>query len=471
MTLFLQNDAGGSGSGGVHADRGFMDLLQIANLDTGVGQDAPVGDLIHITYARTLGGIPPTRLDALVNTDFAGVAGTTDIIVVPVDETFTRPNGQFVTQNAGLTFPVGHSENPTSSVLVVYDTSDNGGSGYSLPAVGGGTVGFASSVILFHELSHAFRDATNASLNNSASGCTASAEEHAAEDDENDMRDQLGEPKHRDPTNHCSATGNPTSCCIVASISTGSPYSGAVNELRGERDSLLRTSEVGFDFFARLHYEYYCFSPQVCQLMEGDETLRREIASGFVAPLTVFLRLLRIQATEQLTRQQLGRRIVDLIADDERLRTATILELDEARQLLESGEGTSGAIRSSSVALLRYLRDHVNSSEHLRWGLLQPIEIIASALRMYVTDATPADLGDAFLQRLEHWAAAIPLTDVWSTLSIYDIRQEIEFLGATVLISAVARDAFFARFEERFGALERLAPLFAAGRTVEVRHG
>src|SRR3954453_19180164 len=130
MTLFLQNDAGGSGTGGVFADRGFGHLVQIANMDTGLGRDAPVGDLIRVTYTETLTGIPPDRLADLVNTDFSGVPGTMEIIVIAVAQHFVRPNGPFVTENAGLTFPVGNAENPTSSVLVVYDTSDNNGAGY-----------------------------------------------------------------------------------------------------------------------------------------------------------------------------------------------------------------------------------------------------------------------------------------------------------------------------------------------------
>ena len=32
----------------------------------------------------------------------------------------------------------------------------------------------------------------------------------------------------------------------------------------------LRRSEVGFDFFEHLHYDYYSFSPQVVAMMQGD---------------------------------------------------------------------------------------------------------------------------------------------------------------------------------------------------------
>ena len=53
----------------------------------------------------------------------------------------------------------GDPGNPTESVWVIYDTSDNDGQGYCMRKEGGGTVGFPSAVILYHELSHALRAA------------------------------------------------------------------------------------------------------------------------------------------------------------------------------------------------------------------------------------------------------------------------------------------------------------------------
>ena len=170
MTLFLQNDPGDAGTGGVFPDRGFVDLIQIANVDTGLGQEEATGDLIDVTYARSLDGIPPERLDELVNTDFGH-----DIIVIPVDDSFMLSpdlvgsvaglggltNPQAITNYSGVTIAPGEPGNPTSSVWVIYDTSDNGGQGYCLQKEGGGTVGFPSAVILYHELSHALRDATD----------------------------------------------------------------------------------------------------------------------------------------------------------------------------------------------------------------------------------------------------------------------------------------------------------------------
>ena len=253
MTRFLQDDPGSAGSGGVFPDRGFLDLVQIANMDTGLGQEKATGDLIDVTYARSLDGIPPERLDQLANTDFGH-----DIIVIPVDDSFMlspdllglagrsrwahqRPSHH---QLCGITIGPSEPGNPTSSVWVIYDTSDNGGHGYCVHKEGGGSVSFPSAAILYHELSHALRDATDTALDHADMGCEANPEEHQAELDENDMRDQLG-IDHRDATNHCPSSGCASNCCIVASIATGSPYSGEVNALRRVRDEALRRSEVG----------------------------------------------------------------------------------------------------------------------------------------------------------------------------------------------------------------------------------
>ena len=110
-----------------------------------------------------------------MNTDFGH-----DIIVIPVDDSFMLSPDlvgsaggfggldphQAITTHAGITIAPGDPGNPTSAVWVIYDTSDNGGQGYCVPKEGGGKVG-VSAVILYHELSHALRDATDTTLDHS----------------------------------------------------------------------------------------------------------------------------------------------------------------------------------------------------------------------------------------------------------------------------------------------------------------
>jgi hypothetical protein len=446
MTLFLQNDAVGSGTGGVFPDRGFTDLVQIANLDTGIGENDPVGDLIQITYAQTLTGIPPDRLNTLVNTDFADIPGSTDIIVIPVDQTFVRPNGHFVTENAGLTFPLGNPENPTSSVLVIYDTSDNDGKGYCLPKEGGGTVGFPSTVILYHELSHALRDATNSQLDNSDTGCAANAEEHQAESDENDMRDQLG-IGHRDTTQHCVTTGCDSSCCIVASIASGSPYSTDVTALREVRDELLRPSQVGFDFFEHLHYDYYGFSPQVVRMMAGADDLRAQISTALVGPLTQCLKLLHDYVAHQHTAQapdagRLGERFCAELPAELAAMPREHVEL--ALAILDGAGTVPGRLRP----LAALLRDRAASSAFIRWAILDNVETYLTALRWRIDGEPAEEIGSRLSARFDEWGARLPLTDVWRRLSTYTIGEELRLLRGQLLPAPSARAHFARRLRE-----------------------
>ncbi|HEX6622058.1 MAG TPA: hypothetical protein VF024_20500 [Solirubrobacteraceae bacterium] len=450
MTLFLQNDAGGSGTGGVFPDRGFGHLVQIANMDTGIGQNAAVGDLIQVTYTETLTGIPPDRLDNLVNTDFSGVPGTTDIIVIPVDETFVRPNGHHVTENAGLTFPVGHSENPTSSVLIVYDTSDNNGGGYCLPAEGGGTVGFPGAVILYHELSHALRMATSSQLDNSDTGCTANPEEHQAEIDENDMRDQLG-VGHRDTTQHCATTGCTSNCCVVASVATGSPYSADVNELRRLRDDSLRGSEVGFDFFERLHYDYYAFSPQVVRMMERAPDLRG-VSAGFVVPLTRCLQLLRSYTERRPGAVALGERFEAGLRASPELAGLSAQDIALALALLRSPDEDAPGLPAELAPLAELLRDRASRSPYIRWALLDTIEIYLAAAGRRLEGDGPEQLGRWLSHAFDAWGADLPLTDVWQRLSDYAIGEELGFLRRRLLPSPPARARFAGRLSAHLAA-------------------
>ena len=449
MTLFLQNDAGGSGTGGVFSDRGFGHLVQIANMDTGIGQNAPVGDLLQITYAQTLHGIPPDRLDTLVNTDFSGVAGSTDIIVLPVDNTFVRPNGHFVTENAGLTFPVGNSENPTSSVLVVYDTSDNGGNGYCLPKEGGGTVGFPGSVILYHELSHALRDATSSSLDNSDTGCTANPEEHQAEIDENDMRDQLG-VEHRDTTQHCTTSGCGSNCCIVASIATGSPYSGDVNALRSLRDEVLRRSDVGFDFFEHLHYDYYAFSPQVVRMMERESELRGRIATLFVVPLTRCLELLRAWSEDRAGPDELGARFVRGFEATPQLADLPRIAVTTALTALRNDVAPPDPSRRLGD-LSDLLRSHASDSTFVRWALLDTIEIYLDATARHLDGEPPDAIGAEVARAFEDWGAQLPLTEIWRRMSMHAVADELGFVLRYVTPTAAGRARFAERLREHLG--------------------
>src|SRR5262249_4584637 len=132
MTLFIATDTAGAGAGNVFVANAEIDLFAISNADlgdathAGYGENPPSNNLIQVTYDRSDPGVCAQRLDALVNTNFGVNANGVDVIVLPAGGNFTFLDGSSAAGNGG-TFSVGDADNPTGSVLVIYDTSDNNG--------------------------------------------------------------------------------------------------------------------------------------------------------------------------------------------------------------------------------------------------------------------------------------------------------------------------------------------------------
>lgn len=458
MSLFIQNDSGSFGAGSVFPDRAFSDLLQIAKMDVGLGEGTATGDLLPVTYSQTLFGNPPNRLNTLVNTDFIGVPGPVDIIIIATDATFTLSDGTVLTNYGGLTFPLGNPENPTASVVVLYDTSQAGGGGYCLKGEASGKYDLQTPnpVLLYHELSHAFRDATNSSLSRTASGCAASPEEHAAEVDENDMRDQLGTP-HRDTTDHCGNPGCPSPpCCIVASIATGSAFSQEVNQLRRFRDSFLRVSDVGFDFFQHLHRDYYGFSPEVCRVMGCAPDIRELIRCYFVLPLVQVLGLAVEYAQKGADAHRLGLMFEEGLVTEESLASLSGSELGVARALLNSGLAAPAALEGRTAELGAIIGGRATTSPFVHWALIETIKIYVDAVEWHIQGTSADEIGKRLAESFDEWGARFPLTDIWKTLSKYATGQELDFLKQTLLPQPGARSVFARRLSEFLGRSSEL---------------
>lgn len=488
MSLFIQNDSGTVGSGSVFPDRAEADLLCICQADTGLGENAPVGDLLQVTYTESLSGTCPDRLNLLVNTNFGVNPSNIDIIVVAVDGSFTLNDGTLLTNNAGLTFPVGSTDNPTGSVLVVYDTSQNNGLGYCVKGLVSGNQDLImpNSVILYHELSHALRDATNSSLSLAATGCAASPEENAAETDENDMRTQLGIPL-RDSTDHCggscsaaacgTASGGcltdcsgTTTCCVVASIATGSPYSAEVNAMRQVRDKFLRRSYVGFSFFDKLFYDYYGFSPEVCRLMAFSPALRERVEKHFVRPLTLALSLIHAYTLDQADAAELGRRFEAGLQASPELSGMSSEEVFEAVGVLDAVRRGDPLPDPTLSEISRLLSGRAMTSEPVRWALMDTVAVYARALVWRQEGVSTAAIGERLATYFDEWAVEMPFTDVWSGLAKYEIGQELAFLQKCLLRTPQARMRFAERLVNAFPDDARLPGLLAAaGYTSERR--
>lgn len=477
MTLFIQTDATGAGTGTVDPNLATVDLAIIANGDTGLGFNAAVGNRQQVTYARTDPGAPPVRLDALVNTAFTPDYGlgagpqAVPIVILPVAANFFLNDGSSILTRGGTALPPSNSGlggaglNTTTDCLVIYDTTQNQGNGYCTARAGtGGTLDLQTPnpVILFHELSHAFR-IVNDTLLALGGGCNPSSpEENAAINDENQLRTQMaaaaGTPAVlRDPGIHCGALcagGSTGTCCIVASVASGSPISDDVAALRRVRDGFLRTSEIGYAFFEALHRDYYAFSPQVVLLMARKPELRHVVLEGFVRPLVTMLGIMEVIALGDGSSGGLGARFRDEAGPREAAleRLATI---DLARRVVAgSSEGLDEGHRELAGLLAPAL-----DSPHLSWGLISPVELYATVLEAALEDADDEDLGRQLRDGFEDWAVRMPLDDVWASLSTAQLHDALAFLDGTLLRSAAARAAFRDRLRREMPAVTAIASL------------
>jgi hypothetical protein len=459
MTLFIRNDTAGAGTGMVYPNQAEADLFIISNSDSALGEKASTSPgLIEVTYAKkTKTGFCPERLSELVNTPFTKVpADPIDIIILAVDQSFKLNNGDLITRYQGLTIkPFGHDisgveMNPTASVLVIYNKDTGGNCQFGLVSKKF-DLPLPTAALLFHELSHAFRDAKQEELSNfSPDECTASEEEEAAEKDENELRKQLNVPL-RDPTNTCGHPCTPSNgCCIVASIATGSE-SEELNALRQLRERFLRRSEVGYDFFEYLHYDYYAFSPQVCGEMATDSTLTGNVATYYVRPLKSCLQLAAAHLIDGEPPEQVGQRLIEGVPGD--LAELSATEILSAVGVLRAEDQPPSRWREQ----LPITPTLASESDFVRWALIEPIAIYLSALVEHTEGASAQELGASFTDQLARWGGELPITEIWSTFSDYELRRELGFLGECLLRAPPARRRFAERLMQEMPSHERLA--------------
>lgn len=455
MTIALQTDAGMEGSGdSISPAIVEANLITIANADspdiadTGLGEGATVGDLIPVTYTRTDTAAPAVRLDTLINTNFNVNPGNADIVIVGAGKNFVLIDGTPICGN-GVTIAPQSPDNPSKSIYVIYDTSNCNGHGITVPQLGGGPeVATPNPVVLYHELSHAFRRATNT---------TQTDDEVPAINDENVLRPLLGlglrdpNPPHTGTCTGCAGAPGTGSCCVVASVATGSPYSNEVNALRAVRDSVLRPSEVGFDFFQHLHYDYYGFSPEVCRLMARSPDLVERIRTCVVAPLIECLTLIQRYAIEGVDDLTLGTELqCSLTASP--LTTRSPLEIDLILTGLQRLRDPREPLPEMFADLTEIVDDVVRSSEFVAWALFEPIEMYARAWRLWSDGASPQSLGNHLTRTFDDWVTRLPLTPVWQSLSLYALAEELDFLQRVALPTARCRQAIGRRLQALFGS-------------------
>lgn len=273
----------------------FADSFEISRGDGNLG-DEPVADdatVLRLTYAGARPA-PATaaRLHDLVSSNYGGTTVIDGIVVTALNAGIDPYSGQDVTGN-GFTYV--DSTGPVTVIRVVYDITLCNGNGIFVFDVNGNHISLARAPLLYHELSHAFRGATNSNLPN---------DEPPAETDENVMRTAMGYCL-RDINNHGGGCGGGDNCsgpdpgtggCFIVSATTGSPASTEVQSLRQLRDRVAAHSLLGALLIDAIYAEYWRFSPAIARQLRVAAPARRIVLWTVVRPLIGWYRLAGVLA-------------------------------------------------------------------------------------------------------------------------------------------------------------------------------
>jgi hypothetical protein len=280
----------------------FADLLAISISDGNLGDVPVTGDssIVQLTYAGAAPA-PATaaRLHAMVNNNFGGtiVIGRIVVTALPGGE---DPYSHLDVTGNGFTY-IDSTVTPTV-IRVVYDISSCNGNGIHVFDVDGDEISLPRAPLLYHELSHAFRAATDTNLPN---------DEPPAETDENVMRAVQGYCL-RDVNNHgggcghgddCSGPPTPDDGCFIVSATTGSARSTEVRHLRALRDRVSARSALAARLIDAIYAEYYTFSPAMAADIRQSALTRHAISSVVVRPLLAWYDLAGVLGFESSDRQ------------------------------------------------------------------------------------------------------------------------------------------------------------------------
>lgn len=281
----------------------FADCFAISISDGNLGDQPVTGDpgVIELTYdgARPA---PETaaRLHDLVHDNFGGTIVISQIVVTALNAGIDPYSGFDVTGN-GFTYI---DSNVTPSVIrVVYDISSCNGAGIHVFDVDENEISLPRAPLLYHELSHAFRAATDSNLPN---------DEPPAETDENVMRTAQGYCL-RDVNNHDGGCGHGDDCagpptpddggCFIVSATTGSALSLEVQHLRTLRDRVKARSPFAARLIDAIYAEYYTFSPAIASQLHQSRLARWAVYALIVRPLLAWYDLAAVLGLESADRQ------------------------------------------------------------------------------------------------------------------------------------------------------------------------
>jgi len=432
------------------------DVISISRMDTGIGfnEANPVtiegATCVPVTYTRSQTGPTAVRLERLVHD--TGFTSPRQIIVLGAPSGTIMPNGIDVSSVAGEAWNIGDTGAPFAShISLIYDTGDCHGTGHWVDKAGGGTTSFPPDVILYHELAHCFHFAT---------GVTTS--EPLAETDENDMRDARGLPHRNTASHNGGCGGGPTTCCIVATLATGSPYSVEIQRFRYFRENTLRQSMVGDDYFNELYYRYYGFSPEVTRLMGHEPRLSPLIKDWFVMPLLAAVEMLIYYADNRgiglakfLHTQSTREGLSDIFQKDFLDELSVYLKMIR----ISDSQDISLAVKDKARKypgfdkLLLHINRETLKDEYINWSLLSVVELWVESGQLLHDDRPDTEIDSEIYEKIGRWLAHLPVSKIWGEFS--RLQTEIELQNLEQFL-------FDSRFKELFA--ERLMKIHS-------RHG
>lgn len=439
-----------------------VDIAAGAGPDAGNVSDTPVpGDptAVRIVFTQSTSGFGQNRLNALVNTipNFIVVTGVNSSFVV---------NGVLISTRAGLTFV-----DAAGIIRIVYDVTQCAGSNYFVFDAGGNQIGFPNSVLVGHELAHAFH------ISIGDLPATVAAAESQAITDENGYRGQFGLTL-RDPNNTAGGCGlpagpgpSPPPTCLIASAAYGSPHASQLNNARRLRDLVLRRSAWGAEFFDKMHYEYYRFSPQVADTMNRQPAVRQAIWVLTVEPFFQFLGILEAyvrhgrgvapvaQATLRRFAAELPNagiqaeqaRAIFLAFSNLKARLQPTMDGDDAADPVfasEDGADAAGILASLSAII----EAAVPADGYVSWALLDPLILFWKAVSQ--CDGP----GSQFLQEIDEWLCSTPIPSCYSLLDEQAVEDDLRYL----------RDIWFTSPEVRETVGKRLSKSLDGGVSCDI---
>jgi hypothetical protein len=174
--------------------------------------------------------------------------------------------------------------------------------------------------------------------------------------------------------------------------------------------------------------------------------LRSLVLEGFVRSLVSILRLVEGYALGRCEVETLGQEFVAGHPDQE-VAATRLATLARAHQLIAGTDVSLGEEESKLAELL----SPALMSEHVRWALIEPLEIYKAALRTYLTDSDVNRVGAQLYEDINAWAGRMPLDSIWASLAVTELGNELKVLDTILLRTPELRAGFRHRLKGKFG--------------------